>query len=124
MVKLLVVDDEKEICDFVRAFFSVRGYQVFTVSNGEEALKIVEREDPLIVLQDIRMPGIDGIETLRRMRKKRPNNRVIMVTCVDDIERMEIAKKLGADGYITKPLVLDDLVKAVTDAAPKLKPNR
>jgi len=123
VVKLLVVDDEKDVCDFVKTFFSVRGYHVFTVSNGEEALKIVEREDPLIVLQDIRMPGIDGIETLRRMKKKRLNNRVIMVTCVDDIDRMETAKKLGADGYITKPLILDDLVKAVTDAAPKLKPN-
>ncbi|MDB4349777.1 response regulator [Omnitrophica bacterium] len=124
MVKLLVVDDEIDVCKFVQSFFSTRGYQVFTAQNGEQAFKVIEKEDPLIVLQDIRMPGIDGIETLRRMKKKRPNNRVIMVTCVDDIEKMEEAKKLGADGYITKPLVLDDLVKAVNEAAPKLKPNK
>ena len=123
MIKILVVDDEPDVCNFVNNFFSMRNYQVFTALSGEEALKIVESEDPLIVLQDIRMSGIDGIETLRRMKKKRPNNRVIMVTCVDDMERMDKAKELGADGYITKPLVLDDLVKAVTEAAPKLKPN-
>jgi len=124
MVKLLVVDDEQDICDFVKNFFTLRGYEVFTALNGEEAFKIIEIEDPLIVLQDIRLPGIDGIETLKGIKEKRPNNRVIMVTCVDDINRMEQAKKLGADGYITKPLVLDDLVKAVTEAVHKLKPNK
>ena len=58
------------------------------------------------------------------MKQKKPNNRVIMVTCVDDLSKMKKAKKLGADGYITKPLVLDDLVKAVQEAVPKLKPNK
>jgi DNA-binding response OmpR family regulator len=124
MVKLLVVDAEKDVCSFVNNFFSARGYQVFTANNADEAFKIAEREDPLIILQDIRMPGKDGIETLKIMKEKRPNNRVIMVTCVDDLNKMQEAKKLGADTYITKPLVLEDLVKAVTEAAPKLKPNR
>ena len=73
---------------------------------------------------DIGLPGIDGIETLRMMKEMYPNNRVIMVTCVDDVHKMDDAKKLGADGYITKPLVLDDLVKAVMEAVPKLRPNR
>jgi DNA-binding response OmpR family regulator len=123
MIKILVVDDEKDVCDFVQCFFSLRGYKVFTANNGEEAIGITEKEDPLIVLQDIKMPGIDGIETLRRMKQKRPNNRVIMVTGLDDTQRMKEATELGADGYITKPLVLDDLIKAVTEATPKLKPN-
>ena len=123
MVKLLVVDDEKDICNFVQNFFSIRGYQVFTANNADEAFRVAEAEDPLVILQDIRMPGIDGIETLKRMKVKRPNNRVIMVTCVDDMERMDEARILGADTYIVKPLILDDLLRAVTEAAPKLKPN-
>ena len=123
MAKILVVDDEQDICNFVKNFFSLRKFEVFSALNADEAFAIAEREDPLIVLQDIRLPGIDGIEVLRRMKEMRPNNRVIMVTCVDDVNRMNEAKKLGADGYITKPLVLDDLVKAVKEAAPKLKPN-
>lgn len=124
MVKLLVIDDEQDVCNFIKSFFSLRGFEVFMALNGEEAIKIIETEDPLIVLQDIRMPGIDGIETLRRIKKVRPNDRVIMVTCVDDIDKMERAKELGADGYITKPLVLDELVKSVMEAVPKLKPNK
>ncbi|NQT07183.1 MAG: response regulator [Candidatus Omnitrophica bacterium] len=123
MMKILVVDDERDVCDFVSNFFGLRGFQVFCALNGEDALQISKTQDPLIVLQDIRMPGIDGVETLRRMKEARPNNRVIMVTCVEDIERVEDAKKYGADGYITKPLVLNDLVKAVNDAVTKLKPN-
>ena len=123
MVKLLIVDDEKDICNFVQNFFSIRGYQVFTANSSDEAFKVAEMEDPLIILQDIRMPGLDGIETLKKMKEKRPNNRVIMVTCVDDVGRMEEARNLGADTYIVKPLVLEELVKAVTEAAPKLKPN-
>ncbi len=124
MVKIMVVDDERDICDFVKNFFTLRGYQVYSAHNGEEAQRIAEKEDPLIVLQDIRMPGYDGIESLIRIKNRWPNNRVIMVTCIDDIEKMKAAKQYGADGYITKPLVLEDLVKAVTDAAGKLKPNR
>ncbi len=123
MIKILVVDDEKDVCDFVKSFFSLRGYQVFTASNGREAIHITEAEDPLIILQDIKMPGMNGIETLRRVKEKRPNDRVIMVTGLDDTRRMQEAEKFGADGYITKPLVLDDLVRAVSEAAPKLKPN-
>lgn len=123
MPKILVVDDEQDICDFVKNFFSLRNFEVFSALNAEDAFTIIEREDPLIVLQDIRLPGMDGVEALRKIKEIRPNNRVIMVTCVDDVNKMNEAKKLGADGYITKPLILDDLVKAVMEAVPKLKPN-
>ena len=124
MIKILVVDDEKDICDFVFAFFSLRGFKVYCATSGEEALNIAKREDPLIILQDVRMAGIDGLETLRRMKELRPNNRVIMVTGADEVDKINKAKKFGADGYITKPLILDDLVRAVQEASLKLKPNR
>ncbi len=113
MIKLLVVDDECEICNFVRDFFKERGVDVITAPNGQEAMELVKDEESLTVLLDIRMPKMDGMETLRRIKKMKPEFRVIMVTCIDDIEKMEEAKRCGAETYITKPLVLDELLRAV-----------
>lgn len=118
--KILVVDDEQDICNFVKNFFEERGFEVLTALNGKQALAIAENENPLLVLLDIRMPHMDGIETLRCIKKKRPKDRVIMVTCVEDLDKMDEAKKLGAEAYITKPLILGELVKAVTDRIPKI----
>ena len=123
MVKILIVDDERDVCDFVKNFFEERGFEVLTASNGKEALPIAEKEEPLIVLLDIRMPEMGGLETLRQIKQKRPDDKIIMVTCVDDLDKMEEAKRLGADGYITKPLVLDELVRAVMDKIPKIRPE-
>jgi len=115
MKKIMVVDDEREICNFVKDFFQERGYAVITALNGEEALELIKDEEELTVMLDIRMPRMDGLETLRRIKKIKPNFRVVMVTCIDDIEKMEEAKRCGAETYITKPLVLDELVKAVME---------
>lgn len=123
MVKILVVDDEKDVCEFVKSFFEERGFEVLSACNGKQALAVAEKEDPLILLMDIRMPEMDGIETLRRWKKTRPNDKIIMVTCVDDLDMMDEAKKLGADGYITKPLVLNELIKAVTEKLPHVTPR-
>jgi len=115
--KILVVDDERDVCDFVKNFFEGRHYDVLTASNGKEAVEMASRQkEPLIVLLDIRMPQMDGIEALKNIKKARPSDRVIMVTCIDDIEKMDKAKELGAETYITKPLVLDELVRAVNGA--------
>ena len=114
MDKILVVDDERDVCDFVKNFFEERGFKVYTAQNGKQAMSVVEREKPSTVLLDIRMPEMDGMETLGHIKKLWPETRVIMVTCVDDLDKMDEATKLGADTYITKPLVLEELVKAVT----------
>ena len=119
MSKILVVDDERDVCNFVKNFFEERGFEVLTALDGKQALTIAENENPLIVLLDIRMPEMDGIETLRCIKKKRPKDKVIMVTCVEDLDKMDEAKRLGAEAYITKPLVLGELVKAVMDRIPK-----
>lgn len=114
MTRILVVDDERDVCNFVKGFFEERDYEVLTAHNGKEALEIINKEvGPLIVLLDIRMPQMDGLETLKEIKAKRQDDKVIMVTCIDDLERMDEAKKLGAYTYITKPLVLDELIKAV-----------
>ncbi|MFH1593342.1 MAG: response regulator [Candidatus Omnitrophota bacterium] len=109
MTKILVVDDEIDICDFVKMFFEQRKFQVFTALSGGDALRIVRKEKPGIILLDIRMKEMDGIETLKKIRATDKTAKVIMVTAVADQDKMNEACELGACEYITKPLVLEDL---------------
>ena len=113
MKKLLVVDDEHDICDFVQNFFRERGYTVLTALSGEDALVIVKAEKPDLVLMDIKMKGMDGIAALKHIRDMDKNVKVVMVTALEDQDRMDEACRLGACEYITKPLVLDNLENAV-----------
>lgn len=113
MRKLLVVDDEHDICEFVENFFRERGFHVFTALNGEEAISIVRKERPDIILLDIKMQGMDGIAALKHIKEIDRNSKVIMVTALEDQDKMNEAYRLGACDYITKPLVLDYLEHAV-----------
>ena len=113
MKKILVVDDEIDVCDFVKHFFEERNFRVFTALNGTDAIMLVRKEKPGIILLDIRMKGMDGIETLRRIREIDKKVKVIMVTAVDDSEKMNVADNLGASQYVTKPLVLEELESVV-----------
>lgn len=113
MRKILVVDDEREICDFVKTFFEERGFGVMTAQNGDDALNIVKTENPELVLLDVRMNGMDGIAVLKHMKDINKAQKVIMVTAMDDQDRMDEARRLGAHEYITKPLALDHLERAV-----------
>ncbi len=121
MAKILVVDDEIDVCDFVKNFFEERNFQVFTALNGNEALRIVRREKPHIILLDIRMREMDGIETLKKIRAVDKDVKVIMVTAVADEDKMEAARELGASEYMTKPLVLEDLESTVLLHAKRVK---
>lgn len=111
--KILVVDDEHEVCDFVRNFFQERGYEVLTALNGDEAMAITRKEKPDLVLLDIKMNGMDGIATLKHLKEMDRNQKVIMVTALEDQDKMDEACRLGACDYITKPLVLDYLEQVV-----------
>jgi two-component system response regulator (stage 0 sporulation protein F) len=113
MHKLLVVDDENDICDFVKTFFKDRGFHVFTAFNGEEALSIAKKERPDLVLLDIKMKGMDGLAALKHIKELDKSIKVIMVTALEDQDKMHEAYKLGACDYITKPLILDYLEQAV-----------
>ena len=108
MTKLLVVDDEIDVCDFVKSFFEERDYTVFTALGGEEALRVVKRWQPDIILLDIRMKRMTGIETLKKIREFDKHVDVIMVTAVEEKDKIDAAKALGACKYITKPLVLEE----------------
>lgn len=120
MPKIMVVDDEREICAFLKSFFEERLYEVTTALSGEEALKKIEKERPQVVLLDLKMPGKDGIEVLKELKQRYPKIKVIMVTAVETSDKIELAIKLGADNYITKPLSLEYLEMDVKDKITKL----
>ena len=120
MKQLLVVDDESEICDFLKVFFEEREFQVRTANSGQAALAEVEKLQPQIVLLDVHMPGMDGMSTLREIKKRYPAIKVIMVTALETREKIEEAMRLGADNYITKPLSLEYLEKDVQEKITQL----
>ena len=120
MPKIMVVDDEHEICAFLKSFFEERLYEVVTALSGEEALKKIEKERPQVVLLDLKMPGKDGSEVLKELKQRYPKIKVIMVTAVETSDKIELAIKLGADNYITKPLSLEYLEIDVKDKIAKL----
>ena len=116
-MKILIVDDEIDVCDFVKNFFEERDFQVFTALGGSDALRVLRKEKPDIILLDIRMKEMDGIETLKRIRQLDKNIKVIMVTAVEEQDKMDAARKLGASEYITKPLILENLEATVLSHA-------
>jgi len=113
MMKILVVDDEEQICELLDKFLSQEGYQVITAATGEEALEKLEEESPQLVLLDIRMPGMGGIECLRKIKEKNEKIGVIMTTAVGDTDTIKEAISLGVNDYILKPIDLDYLGKLI-----------
>lgn len=111
-VVILVIDDEKGICDFFQKILTKEGYKVLTALSGEEGLTIVKREKPDIVLLDLKMPGMDGIEVLRSVKKIDKNIVVVMLTAYGTMETARVAMQLGDFDYLTKPFELE-YVKAV-----------
>lgn len=115
MSKLLIVDDELDVREFAANFFRRRKIEVITACDGQQALNLFESEKPDLVLLDIKMQGIDGLEALRRLKEKDKDARVIMVTGKkpDEEDALKRCKDLGALDYIHKPLELDELERVV-----------
>ena len=121
MIKLLVVDDEVGVCDFVKNFFKERDFEVFVAQDGKEAVSLFESRRPDIILMDLKMPVMNGIDALKEIRNLSNAARVIMVTAIEDIEQIEEAKRIGATEYITKPLLLEQLERIVLTVAEQIK---
>ena len=115
--KILIVDDDQEICDFLLDFFNDNGYQTYAISKKDQVLEFVAARKPDVILLDIRLSGgesnHDGIVLLEEIKKRYPSVKVIMMTGVDDPVIIDKAIKLGASDYITKPLSLDYLEDTV-----------
>lgn len=113
---VLIVDDETTIIESLEGILSDDGFQVIHAYNGYEALKKIETESPDIVLLDIWMPGIDGIETLKEIKKIAPNLPVVMITGHGTIESAVDATKSGAYDFLEKPLSLDKVMITINNA--------
>lgn len=113
---ILIVEDEKKIAEIIEAYLEKENFKVTTASDGNKAWDILEKEIPDLIVLDIMLPGIDGVEILKRVRSK-SNVPVIMLTAKsDEIDRI-LGLELGADDYVTKPFSPRELVariKAVT----------
>lgn len=106
---VLVVDDDPTVQDTLRRFLEAKGYEVHTAGDGEEALEAVERVAPDVMLLDIRMPVMDGLEVLQRVRDDGIDVGVIMISGHADEETARHTIEQGAADYITKPFDLDYL---------------
>jgi DNA-binding NtrC family response regulator len=107
--KILIVDDEPKIRALLEKFLTKKGYQVVTAASGQEAIEKVKTDNPALVLMDIRMPGMDGLTAMKKIKEVSPKVGVIMITGVKDEEVAKKAMELEAFDYITKPFDLNYL---------------
>ncbi len=115
-IKLLIIDDEKDICEFEQSYFEKRGFEVLTARTGKSGVNLAKTKKPEVAIIDIHMAKeMDGIEALQRILAFNPKCKCIMVTW--DKERAGEAKKSGAVGFVIKPNNIEDLEKAVKRAA-------
>ncbi len=109
MIKILIVDDEPEICESIKKPFTYLGFTVFTATTAKKALSVFEKNKPKIVFLDIIMPDIDGLELLKKFKELDPKVIVIMVTAKGGEETRKKAIELGADDFMTKGFSFEDL---------------
>lgn len=114
--KILVVDDEPDFLEMIKLRLEANDYEVITASNGEEALRRAEEESPDAVLLDILMPKVDGLEVLKRIRRRNKNLPIFIITAFSTEELFKLANKLHASGFITKVSDLDKEVQNITNA--------
>jgi DNA-binding response OmpR family regulator len=113
-IRVLVVDDELFVGELLKEYLSIIGYEVTAVSNGEDALSSIRQSPPHIVILDIRMPGMGGMEVLKQIKEKNRTTGVIMLSAYGDPETVNEALRLGADHYLQKPMNLKHLVETLT----------
>lgn len=111
-ITVLIADDDKEIRDLLKLYLEREFYKVITAANGEEALQLFEKNSPSLILLDLMMPVMDGIEACKRLRDK-TNASIIMLTAKDQEYDKIVGLSMGADDYITKPFSVNEVVARV-----------
>ena len=112
-MKILVVDDERAVRESLRRALTLEGYDVDMAEDGEQALETVRRAEPDALILDVLMPGIDGLEVSRRLRRGGSKVPILMLTARDAVENRVEGLDAGADDYVTKPFALEELLARV-----------
>lgn len=114
--KVLIVDDEVDFLETIVKRLKTRGIDVVGVESGYKALEALDGSSPDVIILDVKMPGMDGIETLREIKKKKPLTEVIMLTGHASVESGIQGMQLGAFDYVMKPVALDELLEKMRQA--------
>ncbi len=115
-IRLLLVDDEVDFCSTLAARLKRRDFEVVQAENGRQALETLKTRDIDVAIIDVKMPLMDGFETLRRIRERSPLLEVIMLTGHASVESGVEGIRLGAFDYVVKPCNIDDLIGKIRDA--------
>ena len=116
-LNLMLVDDEERFLATTAKLLERQGHRVATATSGQEALDKLERQEVEVVILDVKMPGMDGLELLRRMRRLHPGVAVVLLTGHASVELGVQGMELGAFDYLLKPIDLDELLDVVRRAA-------
>ena len=117
--KILLVDDEEEFLVSLSERLALRDLNPDTATSGEQALERIRAEEPTVIVLDLKMPGMHGLEVLRRVKKLSPHVQIVILTGHGDERDREEAEKLGAYAYLRKPVAMDTLMKTIQGAYKK-----
>jgi len=118
--KILIIDDEKELCSLLKEFYTEKGYSVDCSHDGQDGIVMVKKFEPDVILLDHRMPVMDGTEVLKKVSEF-SSAPIICVSAVTDQKTVDECLNLGAHSYMFKPINLDDLDQAIQSALEKLE---
>ncbi len=117
--KVLLVDDEEDFVENLSQRLEMRGLKVTAANRGEEAVELVDKQEFDAIVLDLAMPGMDGLEALRRIREKHPEAEIIMLTGHGSIKSSIEAMKLGAEDFLEKPVDMKELLQKISEARDK-----
>ena len=119
--KILIVDDEVGIRDTMKDLFTIEHYEVFTAESAEKALEILKKENPMVMFLDLKLPGMNGIDLCRWIRKENQIAIIHAMTGYSGLFNLLECRQAGFDDYFVKPFNLSVLLKAAEDAFEKLE---
>ncbi|NIA08689.1 MAG: response regulator, partial [Nitrospiraceae bacterium] len=116
---ILIVDDDQSIREFLEILLDKEGYRICSVASGEDAIQLMEQKDVSLVITDVRMPGIDGVTLLKKIKARYPDIPVILITAFASMDSAVAAMKEGAWDYLTKPFRIEEIREVVAKALEK-----